>query len=60
MPGKKRTRAALKSLNLNEGSPEKKSDVMKPVRKASRSVSSTNSYTKNAAVEGLDDMVLDA
>lgn len=72
-PGKKRTRSALKALNINGGSPEKAVDrADKPVRKASRaSVSSVKSNKENIveetdetvdleALETHDGMVLDA
>jgi hypothetical protein len=54
---KKRTRSALKSLNLNDVSPEK-TVTIKPPRKASRSISSTTSAKENAPTE--EGMVLDA
>ena len=67
--GRKRTRSALKALNINGGSPEKV-DANKPVRKASRaSVSSVRSSNKEnvvdefvdqQALENHENMVLDA
>jgi len=48
--GRKRTRAALRSLSINDGSPEQLmlGDVKKPVRKSSRR--STGSDKENVLV----------
>ena len=50
---KKRTRSALRSLKLNDGSPEKREVPSKPVRKASRVNSSTSATSdkENMMVE---------
>lgn len=46
--GKKRTRAALKALNINDGgSPQKAETANKPVRKASRASMSSNKSDAN-------------
>ena len=58
---KKRTRSAMKSLNINDGSPEKR-DTTKPLRKSSRaSVSSAKSDKENVPLvsDDQEDMVLD-
>lgn len=60
-PSKKRTRSALQSLNLNDGSPEKR-DTPKPPRKVSKaSVSSSKSDKENApeAAEDQESMLVD-
>ena len=57
--GKKRTRSALRSLNINDGSPEKK-DSMKPPRKASRASSNSNKENGSDTIDGQENMVLDA
>lgn len=56
--GKKRTRSALKALNLNDGgSPQKPDAANKPARKASRaSVSSARSHGNEK--EHVDDQFL--
>ena len=49
---KKRTRSTLKSLNLNDGSPEKKDkEPPKPPRKASRGSNKSNSNKENVLEE---------
>lgn len=58
---KKRTRAALKSLQINDGSPEKDRSA-KPPRKASRaSISSSKSDQENVLDlnEGQENMMVD-
>lgn len=72
--GKKRTRSAMKDLNINDGgSPQKADAANKPVRKASRaSVSSVKSHGNDKenvaeflvdypeALENQESMMLDA
>lgn len=49
--GRKRTRSALKSLSINDASPEKKTqEVEKPVRKVSRRAS-TESDKENVMMD---------
>ena len=49
-PGRKRTRSALKVLNISDGSPEKKdASARKPARKVSRASSGTSRKAKDAA-----------
>jgi len=49
-PGRKRTRSALKALNINDGSPEKKdASARKPLRKVSRASSGSSKKANNAA-----------
>jgi len=48
-PGRKRTRSALKALNINDGSPEKKeASARKPSRKVSRASSGGSKIAKDA------------
>ena len=48
-PGRKRTRSALKALNINDGSPEKKDpSARKPLRKVSRASSGSGKKSKDA------------
>jgi hypothetical protein len=48
-PGRKRTRSALKALNINDGSPEKKdASARKPLRKVSRASSGGSKKVKDA------------
>jgi hypothetical protein len=48
-PGRKRTRSALKALNINDGSPEKKdASARKPLRKVSRASSGSSKKAKDA------------
>lgn len=52
-PGRKRTRSALKTLTLNDGSPEKKdSSARKPLRKVSRASSGGSKKARDVAVAG--------
>jgi hypothetical protein len=64
-PVRKRTRSALKALNIGDGSPEKKdASARKPLRKMSRTSSgsskkakdntATNTYVKAGAVDDED------
>lgn len=47
-PGRKRTRAALRAMSLNDGSPEKKeTSARKPMRKVSRASSSGSKKGKD-------------
>ena len=53
-PGRKRTRSALKALNIHDGSPEKKdASARKPHRKVSRASSGGSKKTKDAATRTL-------
>ena len=48
-PGRKRTRSALKALNINDGVPEKKeASARKPSRKVSRASSRGSKMAKDA------------
>lgn len=50
-PGRKRTRSALKALNIHDSSPEKKdSSARKPLRKMSRASSGGSKKGKDVAV----------
>lgn len=52
-PGRKRTRSALKALNIHDGSPEKKdSSIRKPLRKMSRTSSAGSKKAKDVTVAG--------
>lgn len=54
-PGRKRTRATLKALSLNDGSPEKKEAIArKPARKVSRSSSNGSKNGKNDSLFGAE------
>ena len=49
-PGRKRTRAALKALNIHDGSPEKKdASARKPSRKVSRASSAGSKVARETA-----------
>lgn len=49
-PGRKRTRSALKALNIHDGSPEKKdASARKPLRKVSRASSGGSKKAKEIA-----------
>ena len=58
---KKRTRSALKSLNLNDGSPEKRDTTKLPRKVSKASVSSSKSDKENApdAADGQESMLVD-
>ena len=57
--GKKRTRSALKALNINDGGSPQKTDANKPARKASRaSVSSIKSVATGDGKENVADQFL--
>ena len=52
-PGRKRTRSALKALNLHDGSPEKKeASARKPLRKMSRASSGSSKKAKDSIALG--------
>jgi hypothetical protein len=52
-PGRKRTRSALKALNINDGSPEKKeASARKPSRKVSRASSSGSKRVRDNFTSG--------
>ena len=51
-PGRKRTRAALKALNIHDGSPEKKdASARKPLRKVSRASSGGSKQASRTLVK---------
>lgn len=55
-PGRKRTRAALRAMSLNDGSPEKKDlSARKPVRKVSRASSSGGGSKKGTSGKDVGD-----
>lgn len=65
-PGRKRTRSALKALNLHDGSPEEKdASARKPLRKSSKKAkdsTTTGTYVKAGADDEEDkenQMVMD-
>ena len=57
--GRKRTRSALRSLNINDGSPDKR-DASKPSRKASRASEKPSQENGAEANEGQENMMVDA
>lgn len=55
--GKKRTRSALKALNINDSGSPQKADANKPARKASRASTSSVKSTTNES-ENVSDQFL--
>jgi hypothetical protein len=60
---RKRTRSALKSLNINDGGSPEKMDVgtvVKPPRKASRASVSSVKENQESVADGQENMMVDA